>query len=126
VQFANLNTGLRAFSPPTVGSNFIHWWERSGGTWVSNTYANGTPGSWGAQIIAAPTTPPRLTAEVTPNQMFRLGLLGDPGLRTTLLASTNSLNWSNLMIVTNPANPPLLLNLPTADMPSRFFRATSP
>jgi hypothetical protein len=126
VQFTNQNAGLRAYSPPTVGSNFISWWERSGGTWISNTYGSGTPGSWGAQIIAAPTTPPRLTAALGSNQVFRLGLFGDPGLRTTVLASTNLSNWSGQIVVTNPATPPLLLELPTADTPSRFFRAISP
>jgi hypothetical protein len=58
--------------------------------------------------------------------MFQLFLAGDPGLRTTILASTNLREWSVLTVITNPAAPPHLVQLPLADAPARFFRATTP
>ncbi len=123
---ANENAGLLAYSPPIVGSNFVGWWERVGGVWNSNTFFNGTPGSWAAQIIAAPTTPPRLTGVLASNQTFQIRLFGDPGLRTTVLTSTNLSDWSMLQVVTNPVNPPLLIDVPFGGAPWRFFRAMTP
>jgi uncharacterized repeat protein (TIGR01451 family) len=122
----NESAGLLAFSPPAVGSNFAHFWQKIAGVWDPYVYSDGTPADFAAVLRAIPTTPPVLSGLVASNQMFQLFLAGDPGLRTTILASTNLREWSVLTVITNPAAPPHLVQLPLADAPARFFRATTP
>lgn len=53
--------GLRLYDPPTVGSSFADFWQRSGGTWNTFVFPDGTAGSFGARVTAIPAAVPEPT-----------------------------------------------------------------
>lgn len=46
--------GLRLYDPPTVGTSFADFWERSNGTWNTFLIPDSIPGNFAARVTAVP------------------------------------------------------------------------
>jgi hypothetical protein len=46
--------GLRVYDPPTVGSSFGDFWQKSSGTWNTYIFPSSTPANFAARVTAVP------------------------------------------------------------------------
>jgi len=80
-----------------------------------------------ALLTVAPTQPLRFESVSLPSQnQVRLVLTGEPGSDVTIWGASNLLNWVSLTNLANPTGTVEFTNTTTADIPQRFYRATSP
>lgn len=58
VVFSGINpgesAGLRVYDPVSVGSSFSDFWQKNGGTWNTEVFADGTPANFAARVTAVP------------------------------------------------------------------------
>ena len=51
---AGVTAGLSVYDPVSVGSSFSDFWQKNGGTWNTEVFADGTPANFAARVTAVP------------------------------------------------------------------------